>query len=102
MEQLTFTKFVNHIFGPFVTALLEALHIHPKHPAAPITNPVAMELLVVLILTILFIAVRSRLSVERPGGLQHTFEGIHGFATDLAGDTISLHSERYGPYLTVL
>src|ERR1039457_5961519 len=102
MEQLTFTKFVNHIFGPFVTALLDALHIHPKHPSAPITNPVAMELLVVLILTILFIAVRSRLSVERPGGLQHTFEGIQAFIQDLASETISSHPETFVPYLTVL
>ncbi len=29
MEQLTFTKFLNHIFGPAVTALLEKLGIHP-------------------------------------------------------------------------
>ena len=43
-----------------------------------------MELLVVLLLTIFFIAVRSRLSVERPGGLQHTMEGINGFIENLA------------------
>jgi len=42
MEQLTFTKFLNHIFGPAVTALLEALHIHPAHPTHPISNPLAM------------------------------------------------------------
>jgi F-type H+-transporting ATPase subunit a len=102
MEQLTFTKFVNHIFGPFVTALLEALHIHPKHPAAPITNPVAMELLVVLILTVLFVAVRARLSVERPGGLQHTFEGINSFIDGLAHEIIGHHSSKFVPYLTAL
>ena len=102
MEQLTFTKFLNHLFGPAVTALLEALHIHPKHPAAPINNPLAMELLVVLLLTILFIAVRLRLSVERPGGLQHTMEGIHGFIENLAGEIIGHHSARFVPYLVVL
>ena len=102
MEQLTFTKFLNHLFGPAVTALLEALHIHPKHPAAPINNPLAMELLVVLLLTILFIAVRMRLSVERPGGLQHTMEGIHGFIENLADEIIGHHSAKFVPYLVVL
>jgi len=102
MEQLTFTKFLNHLLGPAVTALLEAMHIHPKHPATPITNPVAMELLVVLILTILFIAVRARLSVEHPGGLQHTFEGINSFIDGLAHEIIGHHSAKFVPYLTAL
>jgi len=102
MEQLTFTKFLNHLFGPTVTALLEALHIHPKHPGAPINNPLAMELLVVLLLTLFFIAVRLRLSVERPGALQHTIEGIHGFISDLADEIIGHHSAKFVPYLVVL
>jgi F-type H+-transporting ATPase subunit a len=102
MEQLTFTAFLNHLFGPTVTALLQALHVHPKHPATPITNPVAMEILVVLLLTILFIAVRMRLSVERPGALQHTMEGINGFIEGLAHEIIGHHSDRFVPYLTAL
>jgi len=72
MEQLAFTAFLNRLFGPAVLSLLQALHVHPNHPAAPITNSFAMELLVVLLLTIFFVAVRLRLSVERPGALQHT------------------------------
>ena len=102
MEQLTFTKFLNHLFGPAVTALLEKLGIHPAHPTHPITNPLAMELLVVLLLTAVFIAVRARLSVEKPGALQNTMEGIHGFISDLADEIIGHHSEKFVPYLVVL
>jgi F-type H+-transporting ATPase subunit a len=102
MEQLTFTKLLNHLFGPAVAALLEALHIHPHHPAAPITNSVAMEILVVLLLTLFFIAVRLRLSVENPGALQQTMEGINGFIENLADEIIGHHSSRFVPYLTVL
>ena len=102
MEQLAFTALLNRLFGAPVLALLHFLHIYPKHPATPITNPVAMEILVVLLLTIFFIAVRSRLSVERPGALQQTMEGIDAFVNDLAGETISIHPEKFVPYLTVL
>jgi len=102
MEQLVFTAFLNRLFGPAVLALLQALHIHPKHPAAPISNSFAMELLVVLLLTIFFIAVRMRLSVERPGALQNTMEGIDGFVQGLANETISSHPEKFVPYLTAL
>ncbi len=102
MEQLTFTALLNRLFGAPVLALLQALHIQSKHPATPITNSVAMEILVVLLLTIFFIAVRSRLSVERPGALQQTMEGIDAFVNDLASETISSHPEKFVPYLTVL
>jgi F-type H+-transporting ATPase subunit a len=102
MEQLTFTAFLNHLFGPSVTALLRWLHIHPGHPATPITNAVAMEILVVLLLGIVFIALRARLSVERPGALQHTAEGIYGFVSNLASETIPHHPERFVAYLTTL
>jgi F-type H+-transporting ATPase subunit a len=102
MEQLAFTALLNRLFGAPVLALLQALHIHPKYPATPITNSFAMELLVVLLLTIFFIAVRARLSVERPGGLQHTMEGIYGFVSNTASETISNHPEQFVPYLTAL
>jgi F-type H+-transporting ATPase subunit a len=102
MEQLVFTEFLNHLFGGPVLALLHALGIQPKNPAAPISNPVAMEILVVLLLTIFFVLVRSRLSVERPGGLQHTMEAIYGFVNDLAHESIGHHAGQFVPYLTTL
>src|SRR5580658_3102278 len=102
MEQLVFTAFLNRLFGPTVLALLQALHIHPKHPATPISNSFAMELLVALLLTILFIAVRVRLSVERPGGLQHAMEGINGFVTNMADEVVGHHGQEYVPYLATL
>jgi F-type H+-transporting ATPase subunit a len=102
MEQLTFTKFLNHLFGAAVTALLEKLHIHVEHATHPISNSVAMEILVVLLLTAFFIAVRLRLSVEHPGALQHTMEGINGFIENLAHEIIGHHYEKYVPYLTIL
>ncbi|MGA7445755.1 MAG: F0F1 ATP synthase subunit A [Terriglobales bacterium] len=102
MEQLVFTAFLNRLFGPAVLALLQELHIHPKHAATPISNSFAMELLVVLLLTVFFIAVRVRLSVERPGALQNTMEGIHGFIDSLASEIIGPKSAMFVPYLTVL
>ena len=102
MEQLAFTQLLNRFFGGPVLALLLRLHIHPKNPVAPITNAVAMEVLVVLVLTVFFVAVRLRLSVERPGSLQHVMEGLHGFIANMAGEIIGHHSERFVPYLMAL
>jgi len=102
MEQLTLTAFLNRLIGPQVLAFLQWLHIHPKNPAAPITNSFAMELLVAALLTIFFIAVRTRLSVETPGGLQHTMESIQGFIENMTDEVIGHHGHKYVPYLVTL
>jgi F-type H+-transporting ATPase subunit a len=102
MEQLAFTQFLNRLLGGYVLALLHALGIQPKHPLNPISNSAAMEVLVVLLLTMLFVAVRMRLSVDNPGPLQHAMEGIAGFADHLGHEIIGHGYEPYVPYLVTL
>jgi F-type H+-transporting ATPase subunit a len=101
-EQLWFTAVLNRFFAGPVTGLLQALHIDPKFPQAPITNAVAMQLLVFLFLVLMFILVRASLSVDKPGGLQHVFEGAHGFVESQSEEIIGHHSERYTPFLMTL
>jgi F-type H+-transporting ATPase subunit a len=101
-EQLWFTALLNHLFAGPVTALLLALHITPKYPQAPIPNSVGMELLVFLFLIFVFLLVRSRLSVDSPRGLQHIFEGMHGFIQGQSEEIIGHHSEAYTPFLMAL
>jgi len=101
-EQLWFTEILNHLFAGPVTAALHALKIEPKHPSAPIPNSFAMELLVVAFLVILFLMLRSRLSVDSPGGLQHFFESVEGFIQAQSNEIIGHHSEGYTPFLATL
>ena len=102
MEQLPFTALLNKLFGGITVSILTALGIHPEHAEAPISNFVAMEILVALLLVGFFLLVRSRLSVESPGGLQHVMEGIHGFVQDQSHEIIGHHSEPYTPFLVTL
>ncbi len=101
-EQLWFTAILNHLFAAPVSALLHFLGITPKYAAAPIPNSLAMEVIVFLFLLILFLMVRSRLSVENPGGLQHFFEAVDGFIKGQSNEIIGHHSEGYTPYLAAL
>jgi F-type H+-transporting ATPase subunit a len=101
-EQLWFTAFLNHLFAGPVTGLLRTLHLEPKYPDAPIANSVAMELLVFIFLVVVFALVRSRLSVDRPGALQHIFEGAHGFVQGQSNEIIGHHSEGFTPFLVAL
>jgi F-type H+-transporting ATPase subunit a len=101
-EQLWFTAFLNHYLAAPVTALLRAMHVEPKYPQAPIPNSAAMEIVVFLFLIVLFLIVRSRLSVDRPGALQQIFEGAHGFIVGQSQEIIGHHSEGYNPFLVAL
>ena len=101
-EQLWFTEILNRLFAGPVTALLLALHIKPKYSTAPIPNSFAMELLVFSFLLVLFLLVRSRLSVDRPGSLQHVFEGVEGFIQSQSDEIIGHHSEGYTAFLATL
>jgi F-type H+-transporting ATPase subunit a len=101
-EQLWFTAILNRLFAGPVTAMLTALHVTPKHAQAPITNSFAMELLVFVFLLVVFLMLRSRLSVESPGGLQHAFEGLEGFVLDQSREIIGHHSEAYVPFFAIV
>jgi F-type H+-transporting ATPase subunit a len=101
-EQLWFTKLLNSFFASPVTALLRMLHIPLKHPDYPISNSFAMELLVFLFLIAVFLVLRSRLSVESPGGLQHSFEVVEGFVLGQSHEIIGHHSEPYTPFFAII
>lgn len=101
-EQLWFTAFLNHYLAGPVTNLLRTVHVEPKFPQAPITNAVAMEVLVFGFLLLSFVILRFSLSADRPGGLQHTFEGLHNFTQGQSEDVIGPHSERFIPFLVTL
>jgi F-type H+-transporting ATPase subunit a len=101
-EQLWFTEILNRFFGTAVTGLLRTLGIHPKHPQAPIPNSVAMEVLVCLFLIALFFLVRARLSVDKPGPLQHMVEGAAGFVDGQSREIIGPHSEGHTGFLVTL
>jgi F-type H+-transporting ATPase subunit a len=100
-EQLPFTRLLNHLFRGAANSLLDALRIHHS-AAAPISNYVAMQIFVAGLLIAAFVAVRLRLSVDNPGGLQHVFEGVRSFIRGQSSEIIGHHSEGFTPFLATL
>jgi F-type H+-transporting ATPase subunit a len=100
--QLLLTRILNEHFAAPVTAFLNALHVHPASPEAPISNAFAMELLVFLVLVAYFIAVRLTLNVEKPAAVQHLAEMTHEFVSEQGDQIIGHGSERFVSYLTAL
>jgi F-type H+-transporting ATPase subunit a len=98
-SQLPFTQLLNQLIGAPVTAVMHMLGLHPHDPTAPISNWMAMQILVVFVLLGVFAFVRTRLSVDAPGITQHFVEMLHGFIGGQSEEVIGHHSERYTPFL---
>jgi F-type H+-transporting ATPase subunit a len=88
-----FTALLNTLLGAPVAALLGALGLPPDNPARPIPEYFAMQILVVAIIMILLAAVRSRLSVDRPGHLQQLME-LTADGLEAQGEEIIGHGAR--------
>jgi F-type H+-transporting ATPase subunit a len=95
-HELWLTALLNKFLAGPATAILQKLGVPPENPAQPWSNFVAMELLVALIIVVLFGLMRPRLSMDRPGRLQHIFELVFGFLRGQADDVIG-HAGR--PFL---
>lgn len=67
---------VNHLLGPVALKVYALLHLQPENAALPIPQHVATGLFVLVLLTLVALIVRLRLSVEKPGMLQQMAEGI--------------------------
>jgi F-type H+-transporting ATPase subunit a len=100
--QLLFTRLLNEHFAAPVTRFLQALHVQPTSPQAPITNAFSMELLVFLVLVAYFVVVRLTLDVEKPNPVQHLAEMTHEFVSSQSESIIGHGWERFTSYLTAL
>lgn len=98
------TRFVNHYLGQVAVALLTALHLKPADTENPIPEQVVMGLFVLVLVTIVALVLRSRLSVEKPGPLQQIAEllltnpmqfGIR----DLLEENTGHEGARYVPFV---
>ncbi|ABF40301.1 ATP synthase F0 subcomplex A subunit [Candidatus Koribacter versatilis Ellin345] len=101
-HQLWFTAFLNQYLAGPVSAMMSVLHVPNPHPRAPISNYVAMEILVFLLLVLFFIATRISLSWDKPGVLQHIAEGMNNFVSNQGEEMIGHGYETYTSYIVTL
>lgn len=101
-EQLWITALLNKYLASVANAILNLIHLPSPNPQAPITNYVAMQLVVFVLLLLLFALVRSRLSVDNPGALQHVMESVDSFVSNQGHEVIGHDYERFVAYLSTL
>jgi F-type H+-transporting ATPase subunit a len=94
--ELWITALFNRALAAPANALLDAFHI--SHDSAhPWADWLTCEILVVLFLVVLFAFLKNRLSVERPGKLQHIFELFHEFVHASSEEMVGHGASKYVP-----
>ncbi len=96
-EIWTTSLFNRFLAGP-LDSLLKAIGHPAADPAHPWPNWMTAELLVVAVILALFAILRSRLSVDKPGSLQLSFEAVYKFVQGQASESIDHHVNRYLPF----
>lgn len=100
-EQLALTRFLNHLFGGIIAAVMQAMRLQAD-PATVIDNALAMEMVVVAGLIVFFLLVRMSLSVESPNPVQHVAEMIHEFIGGQAEQVIGHGYQRFQAWVTCI
>jgi F-type H+-transporting ATPase subunit a len=100
-ESLALTRLLNYLFAGPVDGLLSMAGVHPRHPAAPINDAFALELLIAALLLAFFVVVRLTLSVEKPAPVQQFAEMIHEFVGGQADQIIGHGYERFQSFATI-
>jgi len=101
-HELWLTKLFNDYLAGPANSILNLVHVEAENPQRPWADWLVMELLVVAILMLLFAVLRGRLSVDKPGKVQHLFEIIYLFIKDTVDEIGIHHGSRYVPYFATI
>jgi F-type H+-transporting ATPase subunit a len=97
-HELWITRLFNSALAGPANAVLNAIHF----PAQDLNNPwsdwMVCEILVVLFVLIFFRVLRGRLSVDRPGKIQHTLEVVYEFIHAQAEEVVGPGTSKYLPF----
>src|SRR5579872_4140450 len=101
-HEIWLTRLFNDHLASLGNSILSLAHVQAENPARPWANFITMQILVAVIIIVLFALLRPRLSMDRPGKLQHIFEVIYSFLRGEANDNIGHEGPRFLPFLGTL
>src|SRR5438045_507125 len=99
-SELFLTKFFNDYLAPAGNFFTGLVGVKPE--PRPWADFVVMQILVIALLMLVFALLRPRLSAEKPGKFQQTFELFYEFVRGQAEDQVGHTAYRYLPFFGVI
>jgi len=94
-HELGVTALFNQYLPGLGNAALDLVGLHAENPAKPWANFVTVEIVVAVFIMLLVAAVRPKLSMDKPGKLQHIFEMIYGFLRGQSEEVMGHQGPHY-------
>jgi F-type H+-transporting ATPase subunit a len=94
-HELWITALFNKCLSAPANSVLNAIHFPAHDPANPWSDWMVCEIVVVLFVLIFFGVMRSRLSVDRPGKVQHMLEVTYEFLYAQADEVVGHEGPKY-------
>ncbi len=97
-HELWITRLFNDYLAEWANTALAWFGLQADNPARPWSNFITMQIVVALLIVVVFAILRSRLSLERPGWLQHCLEIIYNFLRGQADEVIGHGGRPHLPF----
>ncbi|HEY3826452.1 MAG TPA: F0F1 ATP synthase subunit A [Bryobacteraceae bacterium] len=94
-HEVWLTKLFNAYLAGFANWFLALFHMQAANSAEPWPDYMVMQIAVAVLLVVLFLLLRSRLSMDKPGVFQQVFELIHNFVSDEAQKSVGHESRKH-------
>jgi len=94
-HELWITALFNQYLAGPANSILTLAGMPAADPAKPWANFVAMQFVVIAVLMVTFALLRPRLSMDRPGTMQHVFELVYGFLRGQTEEVIGREGPHY-------
>jgi len=94
-HELWITRLFNYYLAGPANSFLNAIHFSAEHPRHPWTDWIVCEILVVLFMIVFFGWLRGRLSMDKPGKIQHTLELTYEFIYAQAEEVVGHNGSKY-------
>lgn len=101
-HELWITALFNHYLAAPANAVLNAVNHPAKDARYPWSDWMVCEIVVVVFMVVLFGYLRGRLSVDRPGKLQHVFELVYDFVRSSSEEIVGELGPQYVAYFGTL
>lgn len=88
------TLFNNHLAG-WGNFILSSVGMQAQNPARPWANYITMQIVVFVVTVVMFGLMRPRLSVDRPGKMQHLLELVYDFLRTQADEVVEHDGRKY-------
>ncbi len=96
------TNLFNQYLGGLANAALGLVGMQAEDPSAPWSNAMVMQIVVAAILVVLALLLRPRLSVDRPGRMQHVAEVVYLFLRGQSDEIVGPAGRRYVPLFATI